>query len=324
MPRPATAATERAAREGLEATLQGKEQLIETLRATITDLEAQLAKSQEVCDELNAAKSELQETCHHAQVANSVLEQKLDEQGRRLQEETQRAVSREQELNSRYAEAQQASEAREAAMEGRLMEAEARLDDARLEGTSMMEQIAELKAAVASELRAQEELKKLHDRALADQASILAGERTARHEEQQQHAAALSAALSKARAEALARQAADARADCAGVIESLINGVENSSKMTQFRQQLVRLSHHHHTHTRAHHPPLLPAHEIYSWLAIRDRAATRSLSRAGSCNGGEGCSQTPTGRLLSKSIPCPRSVPRADFRWDSKVAAGCD
>ena len=47
-----TAATELAAREGLEATLQGKEQLIETLRATTTDLEAQLAKSQGTCDEL--------------------------------------------------------------------------------------------------------------------------------------------------------------------------------------------------------------------------------------------------------------------------------
>jgi chromosome segregation ATPase len=234
------AATELAAREGLEATLQGKEQLIETLRSAATDIEAQLAKSRGACDELSVVKAELQETCHQAQLANSVLEQKLDEQARRIQEEAQRAAAREQELSSRYAEAKQASEAREAAMEGRLIETEARLDDARLEGTSMMEQIAELKAAVASELRAQEELKKQHQRALADQAAVLDGERKARQEEQQQHAAALSAAESKARAEALARRTADARADCAGVVESLINGVENSLKIKQFREQLVR------------------------------------------------------------------------------------
>ena len=90
-------ATELVAREGLEATLQGKEQLIETLRSAATDLEAQLAQSRSVCDELSAAKSELQEKCHQAQLANSVLEQKLDEQARRVQEETQRAAAREQE-----------------------------------------------------------------------------------------------------------------------------------------------------------------------------------------------------------------------------------
>ena len=219
--------------------MQGKEQLIETLRATATDLETQLAKSQGTCDELSAAKSELQERCHQAQLAHSLLEQQLGEKGRRLQEETDRAAAREQELNSRFAEAKQASEAREAAMEGRLIESEARLDDARLEGTSMMEQIAELKAAVASELRTQEQLKKQHERALADQAAVLENERQARLEEGQQHAAALSAAMSKARSEAIARQAADDRAACAGVIESLINGVENGVKIKQFREQLV-------------------------------------------------------------------------------------
>jgi hypothetical protein len=103
----------------------------------------------------------------------------------------------------------------------------------------MMEQIAELKAEVASELRAQEELKKQHDRALAEQQAILDDERRARQEEQQQNAAALAAAAAQARAEALARQAADGRADCAGVMESLINGVENSVKIKQFREQLV-------------------------------------------------------------------------------------
>lgn len=102
-----------------------------------------------------------------------------------------------------------------------------------------MEQIAELKAEVASELRAQEELKKQHDRALAEQQAILDDERRARQEEQQQNAAALAAAAAQARAEALARQAADGRADCAGVMESLINGVENSVKIKQFREQLV-------------------------------------------------------------------------------------
>lgn len=236
----AIAATECAAREGLEATLQGKEQLVETLRNAATDLEEQLAKSRGVCDELSIAKSELQEKCHQAQLANSLLEQKLDDQARRAQEETQRAAAREQELNNRYAEAKQASESREAAMEGRLMETEARLDDARLEGTSMMEQIAELKAAVASELRAQEELKKHHQRALADQAAVLDGERKMRQEEQQQHAAALSAAESKARAETKARRDADARADCAGVVESLINGVEKELQMKKYKEQLVR------------------------------------------------------------------------------------
>ena len=236
----AIAATECAAREGLEATLQGKEQLVETLRNAATDLEEQLAKSRGVCDELSIAKSELQEKCHQAQLANSLLEQKLDDQARRAQEETQRAAAREQELNSRYAEAKRASESREAAMEGRLMETEARLDDARLEGTSMMEQIAELKAAVASELRAQEELKKHHQRALADQAAVLDGERKMRQEEQQQHAAALSVAESKAKAETIARRDADARADCAGVVESLIHGVEKELQMKKYKEQLVR------------------------------------------------------------------------------------
>lgn len=232
-----------AAREGLEAILQGKEQLIETLRTTITDLETQLAKSKGTCDELSLAKSELQEVCHQSQVANSVLEQQLGEQGRRLQQETERAASREQELESRYAEAKQSSEAREAALEGRLMEAEARLDDARLEGTSMMEQIAELKAAVASELRAQEELKKQHERALAHQAAILDDERKARYSEQQQQLAAVSQARAEARTQALRRQDADTRADLASVVESLINGVENSVKSKKFREQLVSYWH---------------------------------------------------------------------------------
>jgi hypothetical protein len=126
-------ATELAAREGLEAVLQGKEQLVETLRASTADLETQLAKSQAACDELSTAKATLQESCHQTEMAKGVLEQQLGELGRRLTDETERAASREQELNSRYLEAKQASEVREAALEGRLMEVEARLDDARLE-----------------------------------------------------------------------------------------------------------------------------------------------------------------------------------------------
>lgn len=256
--------TEVAARQGLEAVVQGKEQLVEqvhmqsspqldiqdmsdsllvffrTLQGTISALEGQLDKSREAFDELSAGNAELQETCHNTEMAKGVLEQQLGEAGRRLEVEATRAASREAELSTRYEQAERASESREAGLESRIMEAEARLDDVRLESNAMAEQIGELKQAVASEQMAQQQLRTEHAGVLVRWQAAFNGERSAKQQVEERCAAEVAAAVGQVRAETLARQQAEGAATCASVMESLINGVENTVKIKQFMEQLVR------------------------------------------------------------------------------------
>ena len=224
-----------AKRQGLEAVVAGKEELVETLQTRADDLDAKLQKAEEQCEQEREANTKLE-------LCRGRLEQQVAEAQRNSEQEKARAEQREAELNVRFDEAKAEATAREELGRRNLLEAEARLDDSRVESQAMAEQIGELKAAVASEKQNQEAMRQQHEAALAAQRRELDGEMQARQQVEADAAAAAAAAAAALRAEAAARVAADARADCACVVESLVNGVEAQLADATFEQQLKRVS----------------------------------------------------------------------------------
>ena len=88
---------------------------------------------------------------------------------------------------------------------------------------------------------AQQQLRTEHAGVIGQWQAAFDGERSAKQQVEERCAAELAVAAGQVRAETLARQQAEGAAACAGVMESLINSVEETVKIKQFMEQLVRM-----------------------------------------------------------------------------------